>query len=60
MADEWVCTNPVHPRPCWHGRCPVCGQGVTAFCFDQAEARAEVASHIRQHHPGAAPGGSGA
>lgn len=51
---SWRCSNPVHPAPCWHGKCPICRKGVTAFDYNREDAEAIVASHIAKAHPGAA------
>jgi len=53
----WQCRNPVHPQPCWHGRCPTCRKGVTAFDHTSDDAMAIVAAHaLKVHVPQLLPG----
>jgi fructosamine-3-kinase len=48
------CRNEVHQElfhgECWHGRCPICKQGVTAFDFTKEDAEKMVQFHIEREH----------
>jgi hypothetical protein len=49
------CRNATHQElfhgECWHGSCPICHKGVTAFDFSAADAQKMVDAHIEREHP---------
>jgi hypothetical protein len=53
-VSAYRCRNRIHNELfhgwCWHGTCPVCRRGVTAFDFTEEDAEQAIAHHIEREH----------
>jgi hypothetical protein len=53
-TGAYRCRNRIHQElfhaACWHGTCPICRQGVTAFDFSESDAQEAIDRHIKENH----------